>query len=407
MKTHFYIALISMLAASMPLGNFAVGQDCHYLSKILVNSWANFTSYTYFNDYYPDETWDYLCDVDSIAYKLYNGLNNSIKLTITRNGNGDILDLVQYDSLSPSVRNIFDWDYNSKTLSQITEYYIGAAWEVSEKYEIDYHDNGAPKQVRSFYWDGSQWVPEDVDFYEIDGQGNLTTVTYTDGLQATGFDGMEYTYDANGNILSIIFSDKDQPADPWEPYEKRSYAYNTNGVKIQTIYSDWDNNQWCENAKLDFPIQNNLPTSVLYSGLLTDCGLWGSQMTATNYTWDIPNRRLLEADFPLDNNQYRMKLYYNGMTSQVGEEVRKNLAFQVINPIQPGQAIAINGLSGNRTYQYSWMGVDGRTYAQGEIDKGSFHQIVAPSVSAGIYFLWLRDVGTGLFGAQKVVLTGL
>lgn len=201
--------------------------------------------------------------------------------------------------------NDFDWTqwkseytYTEEGLWN-TEFYSvmeNNQWQLSDKSEFSYDENGNCTRELHLKWDEEDWVP----YYNQNSYFGATGLT--DSIVTTRFDSVwhdeskrVYTYDGQRiTELMIYQSDGVQ----WNENSKYEYAYNDEGQLVTEIYSNIRNGQWRVNSKDSLCYENGRCTELL-SYMRT---MWGGN------SWMLRGR----TEFEYDDDRLVSQTSYSG-----------------------------------------------------------------------------------------------
>lgn len=150
----------------------------------------------------------------------------------------------------------YEYTYNSDrniTSSVLYRWQQNGSWEVDEKQEFAFDENGYLIGSDSYTWKNGEWVASGKSECVYDASYYLTTeVNYTffpNGEVREG-EKLDYTYDASGNRISSVLCYL--RGDEWVAFNKEEYTYDGNGCMASELEYKWWNDDWTCTTKRDY-----------------------------------------------------------------------------------------------------------------------------------------------------------
>ncbi|MBI1183766.1 T9SS type A sorting domain-containing protein [bacterium] len=156
-----------------------------------------------------------------------------VRYTISYNGSNQRTEVLK-ERAAPAggtFTNDKKWTYKydaNGNCTQIIEQLYNSGWEDDERYTYSYNSSNQMEQITHEYYDGSNWVKIDNEYFFTWNNGLLSRVEEIE--QQNGEDeAYDFVYDANGVLTEMYSAKKTMGTSTWNKESKAMHYYDANG----------------------------------------------------------------------------------------------------------------------------------------------------------------------------------
>ncbi|MEO6166233.1 MAG: T9SS type A sorting domain-containing protein [Chitinophagales bacterium] len=349
------------------------------------------------------------------------GLKNNALYELQHESNGNLEEekISYWNSLGSSWlanhKHDYEYDASNKEIEVTHEDWIDSisAWNAYSEYFSSYNSAGNLVRYLGLAWneDSMLWLNETKDTmvydlqqqvthsetqlwsaekntwssyfgndYEYDAQGNLIQLTglFWDDVAEAFQNSTQYDYQfTNDRLDEIIFQLWDNNSGEWENFNNTHFSYDTTGLLIQKIISNWNGSGWAESYQY---LYNNDENGNLLESV-------GQSWNGGTGTW-------------INIERYTAS-WMSVMTASTSITVKENKLFIYPNPAV--DQLIINGISNTENYSAAITDMSGKLL----IDVEIFDEMAVDlkALSSGTYLLYIKENSRTVVTALPFVIS--